>query len=136
MKLRTTPRALGEWPIGALAMIPLFGLPFGAWLIETETLELSMCGFKQAFGLPCISCGSTRATVHLLHGNWLTAISFQPMTMLIYALLAFWGVLSLWAFITRRSLHIDLSKREDIAIKASLIALPIMNWGYLVAMGI
>lgn len=136
MRLHTTPRSLGEPPIGAFAMVPLFGLPLGAWLVETQTLTLATCGFKQLLDLPCLSCGSTRATVHLFRGDLLTAISFQPMTMLIYLLLAVWGGLSLWAYVTRRSLHLDLSKRQDFALKASLVAIPIMNWAYLVTMGI
>ncbi len=136
MRVTTTPRPLGEIPIGALAMAPLFMLPLGAWLIETKTLDLSECGFKRMFDLPCLSCGSTRATVHLLHGDLLTAISFQPMTMMIYALLVVWGSVSLWALFARRSLHLDLSKRQDFAMKASFVAIPIMNWFYLVAMGI
>lgn len=136
MHLRTSPRPLGELPIGAFAMIPLFLLPLGAWLVETKTLELSTCGFKRMFGLPCVSCGSTRATVHLLHGDLFTAISFQPMTMMIYLLLLVWGGLSLWAFTKRRSLHLELSKREDFLVKASLVAVPVVNWFYLVAMGI
>jgi len=136
LRIHTTPRPLGEPPIGAIAMVPLFGLPFGAWLIESGTFELSECGFKRAFDLPCLSCGSTRATIHLFHGEFLTALSFQPMTMLVYSILLTWGSLSLWAFATNRALHIDLSKAEDIGLKLALLFVPLANWGYLVQAGI
>ena len=136
MRIYTTPRPVAQLPIGAFAMTPLFALPLGAWLVESKTLVLSQCGFKTMFDLPCISCGSTRATVHLLHGNLLEAIAFQPMTMLIYVFLLSWGAASLWALVKRKSLHLDLSKREDFILKASLVALPIVNWSYLVAAGV
>ena len=136
MKLRTTPRSPGEIPVGAFAMLPLFALPLGAWLVETGTLNLSMCGFKRAFDLPCLSCGSTRATVNLLHGNFGTALYYQPMTMMLYMLLILWGSLSIWALLKGHRLHLDMSKREDFAVKAAFVAIPIVNWGYLVSMGI
>ena len=117
-------------------MVPLFFLPLGAWLVGSNTLVLSTCGFKVAFGLPCVSCGSTRATLHLFDGDFWTALTFQPMTMLIYTLLTGWGLLSLWALLTRRSVSIDLSKREDMTVKLSLVFVPLINWSYLVWAGI
>lgn len=117
-------------------MTPLLGLPLGAWLIETGTLELAECGFKVAFDLPCISCGSTRATIHLLHGDLLSAIALQPMTLTVYAFLLAWGLLSLWAFVKRKSMNLKMSKREDLAAKFALIAIPLVNWSYLVWAGI
>ena len=136
MKLETTPRPLGEFPIGAMAAASLFFLPLGAWLIESGLLTLSECGFKRAFALPCLSCGSTRATIHLLHGDFLTALAFQPLTITIYALLLVWGAVSLWATARRRSVRLRLNKREDIAAKLSLLVLPLANWAYLVSAGI
>lgn len=117
-------------------MVPLFGLPLGAWLVETGRFEFTRCGFKQMFELPCLSCGSTRATVHLLHGDLFTAISFQPLTLMVYAMLVVWGCLSLWGFLSRRSINFRLSKAEDVAFKVSLVVAPLMNWAYLIAAGI
>ncbi len=136
MRITTAPRPLGEAPVGALMMTPLFGLPLGAWLVETDTISLGECGFKTAFDLPCISCGSTRATIHLLHGDIFTAISFQPLTLTLYLLLVAWGVASLWAFVARRSIRLEFSDREEFALKAGLVAVPIMNWAYLIAAGV
>lgn len=136
MKLQITPRPLGEVPIGALAGASLFFLPLGAWLIETELLTLSQCGFKRAFDLPCLSCGSTRATIHLLHGELFTAIAFQPLTLFIYALLLVWGGISFWALIRRRAVRLQLTKTEDVLAKVSLLVLPLLNWAYLVSAGV
>ena len=136
MKLRVKPRSPGELPLGALLFAPLFWLPLGAWLVETKTIELAQCGLKRLFDTPCASCGSTRATVHLFHGNVETAFTFQPLMMTLYLFIAGWGMLSLWALVTDNSLELDLSRREDIAAKVSLVALPVINWAYLIHAGI
>lgn len=136
MTLESTPRPLGEVPLGLLLAASLFFLPLGAWLVETQTIELTQCGFKRMFDLPCFSCGSTRATIHFLHGRVFTALAFQPLTLLIYVLLLVWGAFSGWALATRRSVRLRLGKREDIAVKLGLIALPLINWVYLWAAGI
>lgn len=136
MRIETAPRALGEAPVGAIMMTPLFGLPLGAWLVETDTISLGKCGFKTAFGLPCISCGSTRATLHLLHGDFLGALAFQPLTLTLYLLLVIWGLTSLWALLRRRSVRLSFSEREEFWLKVGLVAVPLMNWSYLIAAGV
>ena len=136
MKLYTTARSPGEWPIGALALAPLFWLPVGAWLVETKTIELSQCGLKRMVGLPCLSCGSTRATVNLLHGNIAKALAFQPMMMTIYVGLFVWGLVSMWAFLRRRSLNVDLSRTEKRIWYTAIVTVPLANWAYLIAMGV
>ncbi len=131
MKLETTPRPVAEFPLGLVLASLLFFLPLGAYYIETGAFQFSECGFKRMFDLPCFSCGSTRATIHLLHGDVVTAVRFQPLTMLIYSILMTWGAISGWALWRRVSIRPKFGKREDIAVKLTLVALPILNWVYL-----
>lgn len=136
MRLQLSQRKPGEIPIGALLMLPLFGLPLGAYLVERELVDLGTCGMKAAFDLPCLSCGSTRATLHLFHGELLSAVTLQPMMMGIYLLLIVWGAVSLWAFATRRHVGLVLSDREDMAVKLALLSIPLINWAYLILAGV
>ena len=136
MQIEIRERKLGEIPVGAILMVPLFFLPLGAFLVGTDTIDLGICGFKMMFGLPCLTCGSTRATLHLLDGSLLEALRHQPMMLSIYALLLVWGALSLWAFATRKSLKLKLTDREDWALKAVIVGVPCGNWAYLIAAGI
>lgn len=136
MELYTRERELGEIPLGAFLMLPLFGLPFGGWMLEHGVTSFGRCGMKTAFGVPCLSCGATRGTLRLFHGDPFGAIAFQPMMMLIYASLLVWGMISLWGVIKRRRVVLYLSDREDTIFKVLIIAIPVANWLYLYKMGI
>ena len=136
MKFHVVDRRPGQVPLGALVMLPLFGLPLGAWAVTHGHLDFGTCGMKRMFELPCISCGSTRATIHLLHGDVLTALAHQPMMMGVFAALLLWGAVSLVSFARNRRVIVEMSRAEDITFKASLIAIPLLNWAYLIWAGI
>lgn len=132
MRLYTTERTPGTMPVGAMLMSLLFFLPFGAWLIESKTLELGVCGLRQALDIPCLSCGATRATLAFLDGNILGAFSLQPLIISLYLIIGVWGLASLVTFIRDRNLVLDLSRVEDIVFKVSLVVVPLLNWIYLI----
>ena len=136
MRLRTIPRPPGTLPIGALLMSFLFALPLGAWLIQEEIIDLGTCGLQAAFGLPCLSCGSTRATLQLLDGQLLTALALQPLMISIYFLLTAWGLASFGTFLLDKKMVLDLSRREDLAFKVAILSLPFLNWVYLIWIGV
>lgn len=132
MRLYTEPRPRGTVPVGALLMTPLFGLPFGAWLLEQGYIEFGTCGLQMAFDMPCLSCGATRATLALFGGDIASAFALQPLIISVYFLLVIWGVASLYTFARDRKLVLDLTKTQDIAFKVSLVVLPLVNWAYLI----
>ncbi|MFU8804217.1 MAG: DUF2752 domain-containing protein [Bradymonadaceae bacterium] len=136
MKVQVVPREKLDVPVGALVMIPLFGLPLGAWAIEQAHIDFGVCGMKRAFELPCLSCGATRATLHLFHGDVFLALALQPMMMVLYVLLLIWGMVSLFFFARNKRVLIDLTRREDLTFKVSLIVIPLLNWAYLIWAGI
>ena len=136
MEIYTRERELGELPLGAFLMLPLFGLPLGGWMLEHGVTSFGRCGMKASFGVPCLSCGSTRGTLRLFHGDVLGALSYQPMMMMIYAILLIWGMSSLWGVVKRRRLVVHLSDREDLILKLFIIGVPVANWIYLYKMGI
>lgn len=47
-------------------------------LLEGHTV----CLFKKITGIPCPACGSTRATLQLIHGQFLNSILINPFGML------------------------------------------------------
>jgi hypothetical protein len=131
MEIYVRPRKLGEIPVGALVMLPLFALPWGGWMLEHDRLHFGRCAMKVKFELPCLSCGATRGTLRLFHGDLLGALAFQPMMISLYAAILLWGAISLWGFIRRERVVIYLSDREDLLFKAVIIFAPILNWLYL-----
>jgi hypothetical protein len=67
-----------------------FGL--GAALIGGTLLSaLPLCPLANITGWPCPSCGLTRATVALLHGDLGQSLALQPLTPLVLALLCAFG---------------------------------------------
>lgn len=132
MRLYTIERPRGTIPVGALVMSMLFALPLGAWLIEQGHIELGVCGLKQAFDMPCLSCGSTRATLALFGGNLIGALAMQPLMISLYFAISAWGLASFGTFVADRKLILAMSRREDILFKVSLLALPLLNWAYLI----
>lgn len=136
MRIYTKERTPGTVPLGALFMAPLFALPLGAWIVEQQFVDPGECGAKQALDIPCLTCGSTRATLQLLDGNILAAVSLQPMMMSIYVLLGVWGLASLGTFLRDRHLVVKLNTLERRLFIAALIVLPFLNWAYLIWAGV
>ena len=43
----------------------------------------SICLFKNATGMPCPSCGTTRASIKLLHGEFINSVLLNPLGILV-----------------------------------------------------
>lgn len=136
MKLRVEPRLPGDIPIGALLLAVICFAPIGGYLIDHGRFQFSECGVKAAFGIPCLSCGATRATLHFLHGNWIDAFLMQPLVFVIYIAILIWGVFSLRAVVHRRTYFPEFSLKEGIAVTIAMLAVVIGNWFYLLEAGI
>lgn len=117
-------------------MLPLFALPLGAWAVQKGWIVFGTCGLKALLGIPCFTCGATRATIHLLHGHVGAAFTMQPLIILAYAILGIWGLVSLTSFALDRRVRITLNSRQHLALKTSLLILPFANWFYLIAAGV
>ena len=78
-----------------LWVFPAFALVWaGSWLVSRGLVDFGTCGLKQLLGIPCLSCGATRATLLLLGGAPFAALTMQPLVILGYGLLATWGIVS------------------------------------------
>jgi hypothetical protein len=66
-------RARG-WQAGTIAVLLL-----GARLaVPSRPLPFEVCGFKHLTGLPCPTCGLTRALCFALHGDWAQSLAYHP----------------------------------------------------------
>ena len=120
-----------------LWVFPAFALVWaGSWLVSRGLVDFGTCGLKQLLGIPCLSCGATRATLLLLGGAPFAALTMQPLVILGYGLLATWGIASLGTVVTGRTLEVSLTRRESMCLKVAVVVLPLANWCYLVAAGI
>ncbi|MGM0559194.1 MAG: DUF2752 domain-containing protein [Myxococcota bacterium] len=136
INIEVEDREPGKVPIGALLMLPLFLMPLGGYLVQENSADMGICSLKALVGLPCMTCGSTRATMRLLYGDVAHAILFQPMMIAIYVGLGLWGGVSFVSFLMDKRVKVELSDTWSIAFKVSLAAIPLLNWAYLIAIGV
>lgn len=94
---------------------------------------INACIIKEATGLPCPSCGSTRAIYSLLQGQFKSAVLINPLGILLLTCMVVFPIWVIYDLTTlNKSFFIfyqkveNLLKRKTIAISAILIVLG--NW--------
>jgi hypothetical protein len=65
-----------------------------ATLDPDRPLPFDMCGFKYLTGLPCPTCGLTRALCHAIRGDWARSLGYHPAGPLLAMALVGW---TLWS---------------------------------------
>ena len=91
------------------------------------------CGFKSQFGIPCVSCGGTRAMQALSSGCLIEALQFNPAVVFGIFVSVIWLLLGLRRF-QRGDARLPVPEqnrriRRVVLITISLLAL---NWVYLI----
>jgi hypothetical protein len=108
----------------ALAVIPFVGL-----------VPLP-CVFKAVTGLPCPTCGATRAVVALSHGDWSSALRLNPLVVLAVAGWTAWLPYGLATGARAgRRVRVACSSRDCTWLRILALAAVAANWLYLVLGG-
>lgn len=114
----------------------LAGAAMTALAIGCHAAGIRLCLFRRLTGVPCPTCGGTRAALHLLHGAPRSAWAANPLASV---LLAFAGLYALAAsvslLLTRRLPVPHATPRVRLWTVGILLALLLLNWGYLIARG-
>jgi hypothetical protein len=134
--LQIERRQGGRW-----AVVPLVAAVFaaGGWLVSRlhlDHLPFSVCAFKATTGLPCMTCGTTRALARLMRFDLMGAVRVQPLATAALLSLAAWAAVDL-ALLTRGRrlrLSIDAAHVRWLLILGALAALA--NWAYLIRAGV
>ncbi len=60
-------------------------------IVPTEYIEggPTICLFRNMIGVPCLGCGLTRAISSIFHGNFVKALSYNKLIVIIFPLLCF-----------------------------------------------
>ncbi len=121
-------------PWWAVLLVVLWGALILATIIlqRRAGTDFSLCAFKNLTGLPCPSCGSTRAAEALLAGHPVRAWLFNP---LVCTAIAVAGVVLAVRLVSARAIRLEMSHREVHAVTAVLILLLLINWAYLILQG-
>lgn len=132
LRLRATP---GGLPVGALlAGVTMTGA-LAVSLLHLDHLPITVCTFKRLTGLPCPSCGSTRALAALARLDLGAAFALNPGATLAALLLVAWAAVDLVLLVRRRALAVDVSPGLSSVLRVSLVVAVLANWAYLLAAG-
>jgi hypothetical protein len=114
--------------IGALAgaTVQLLGL---------DRLPFALCYMKAITGIPCPSCGSTRALACLARLDPAGAFAMNPLAAGGAMLIALWAAADLLLLPRGRALRVELLPPGPRALRLAAPLLLAANWAYLVAAG-
>jgi hypothetical protein len=122
-------------PLGAI--FGMIGLVAAAAvrLLHLDTIPFSLCLFKAFTGLPCPTCGTTRALGRLFALDLAGALRMNPFTTLLAVVVAAWALADLALLPRRQALDVRVSPRIAFALRVGALVLFLANWAYLVAAG-
>jgi hypothetical protein len=125
-----TPLGVVFAAIGSLAGLAIVTL-------RLDRLPLVVCVFKGLTGLPCPTCGSTRAFGRLFRLDLRGALAMNPLATLGAILIALWALAELLLLLPprRRTLAIEVAPRVATALRVAVIVAALLNWIYLLAAG-
>ena len=84
------------------------------WLLRLDRIPLTLCVFKGLTGLPCPTCGSTRALGRLFALDFAGALAMNPFTTLVAVLVAGWAVADLVLLPRRRALDLEVAEADRL----------------------
>jgi hypothetical protein len=103
------------------------------WL--AMSLPWPRCPFLAVTGLPCVTCGATRSTIAFLHGDFLSALRWNPLAFVAFCALVAFDFYAAIVFVGRtpRLRVVDWTVTEKNAARIVVISLLALNWIYLLA---
>lgn len=127
-------RARRRWPaIGTapMAAVVVWTVLVGVFvLVKPAGSDATLCVFRNATGVPCPACGSTRAALAVADGRPLDAMAHNPLMTIAGVLAAAWLVMRVGF---ARQVEIDLPRWAGLPVWAALAALLAANWIYVIA---
>lgn len=93
------------------------------------------CPFHALTGLPCPTCGATRAAEHFLHGHFVASFFFNPLAFLAFCAFVLFDLYALAVLLggTARIRVGQFSPAEKLLVRSLALVLLAGNWFYLLA---
>ncbi len=121
----------GALPLGALfGGITALGCAT-VGLLGLDHLGPTFCLFRLTTGLPCPTCGATRALGRLAHLDLAGAFVMNPLMAAGALLLLLWGLLDLALLPTRRALRLAVPAPWHGTVRLLVVVALVLNWAFL-----
>jgi len=124
-----TGRLSGIPPWAVLLVLLWIALVLVATLLPQSASMGTICMFRRFTGVPCPTCGGTRAFLSVLDGRLLDAFLLNPLLMLFEILALVWLAAKL---VLGRRLSLRLSQLERRVTWAVLALVFFLHWAYLI----
>jgi hypothetical protein len=111
----------------------------GAVVGGTVWLKLGLpwphCPFLAITGFPCMTCGATRCTIAILHGDLFGALRWNPLAFVALCGVAAFDLYAIIVLASRgsRLRIVDWTAAEKNAARIAAVALIALNWVYLLS---
>jgi Protein of unknown function (DUF2752) len=93
------------------------------------------CSFKSLTGLPCPTCGTTRAAIALAHFDFVSALERYPLPTVAWILFIVGGAVAGVLALAGRTPP-AIPNRLPIWARWSFVAVLLLNWMYSIATGV
>lgn len=99
----------------------------------SKNIHFGLCIFKNVTGIPCPSCGTTRAIQLILHGKIIESLYMNPFGIIVAVLMTAAPLWILYDAITQKESFLFFYKKSEEAIRIKwlsivLIILVLINW--------
>ncbi|MCG3119836.1 MAG: hypothetical protein ALAOOOJD_02373 [bacterium] len=128
---RKTPNIPSRPLDAGLILLPLFLMGFLLARFAAPLVDLlPACTFRAVFGLPCPTCGATRAGLALARGAWLTALAHNPLFVIGLGVLSLWSLFSVIEKLRGKAMPFAI--RSGQRFRGLTIGAILLNWLYLI----
>ena len=94
----------------------------GAVVLAAHAAGIVLCSLRRFTGIPCPGCGSTRAAMLVLRGEFAAAVALNPLAVALFALVPAW-----WLFLRRRT----WSRGAKAAFLVVALVAVALNWAWI-----
>jgi hypothetical protein len=132
VRLVTIP---GATPLGLVFLACGVVIALAVGVLHLDHLPVAFCAFKAITGLPCLTCGTTRAFGQLFRLDLPGALAMNPLSASVALAMVPWGVADLALLPRDRALSLKVSPRVAPFLRVAAIAVVAANWAYLIVVG-